>query len=207
MPHARPIARLRTAATAFAVLGLGLAVWAELSSRAWHADFNQWLIDEPMHVAVDLSKVGATTTRFCQTCSVSHGENIELAVVPVDGPTSTVDLTGLFMHISIADRNGANVSRITIHGEDVSLTESPVVLTQFVPFSEGDYTATIVVDSPAPALAGVEQILSAHYALCGLEMMPAQVAHVAAIFVGLLSGIGGVCVLPGLIRHGIWRAS
>lgn len=205
MPRRRPIARLRLALTTLWVFGLAFAGWAELSARAWYADFEQWLIDQPMRVGVDLSKVGTTTTSFGQTCAVSHGEIIELLVGPFDAPADQVNLAGLVMSVSIADASGAAVSKVSIHGEDVPLGPSPIILTQFHPFREGAFTATIAVESPAPALAGEEQCLSARYELCGLEAMPSALAHWTAMLVGFASGIGVLSVLPGLVRFGIRR--
>ena len=54
-------------------------------------------------------------------------------------------------------------------------------------------------------LAGREQTIYAEYQLCGLEQLPAIIAGAFATGAGVIGVVAAVCVLPGLLRCGIWR--
>ncbi len=158
-----------------------------------------------MRTPIDLSSSGEITTPFRQTCATAHAQVIELSVEPSSDSPTPIDLVGLRMSMTIAQADGVEVASLDVSGDDLPHEPSPLPIARFYPFAKGDYIARVSVTSPAPALAGRAQTLVARYELCGLELMPAAVLQVAAIGVGIISAVIGVCVLPGLIRHGVHR--
>jgi hypothetical protein len=72
------------------------------------------------------------------------------------------------------------------------------------PFRTGDYVVTIRVDSGAAALAEKQQTIYAKYQFCGLEQMPATIAGAIAFGAGIIGLVAAVCLLPGLLRRGIF---
>lgn len=205
MSTARRIAYLRLIGALFSIVGLALAFSFYRDAVHHRAAFEQWLVDEPMRTSIDLSSAGEVTMPFRQTCAAAHAQVIELSVEPHEDAPVPIDLVGLRMTITIGTPDGAEVASLDVSGENIPPAPSPLPIARFHPFATGDYVASILVISPAPALAGHAQTLVARYELCGLELMPAAVLQVAAIGAGIVSAVIGLCILPGLIRHGVHR--
>lgn len=77
-------------------------------------------------------------------------------------------------------------------------------LTMIQSFPVGRYTLRIDVTEPAVGLADMEQIISARYVLCGLEVMPAFLAGIIAVATAIPALIVGGFTLLGWKREG-WR--
>jgi len=196
------------------LIGLGIAIVCAVVS-AWHfyeasqreAEFRRWFDARPMEIAVDLSKPGEIAAPFHQTCSISHGEALYLQC---DRPRSSEgDSGGLFeglvAKVVVRDPAGADVETIAIDGKTIQRLYGAVVLAHFSPFREGDFIATLRVESGAPRLAGRRQVVYAKYLLCGMERMPAVIATAIAYGAGIIGLVATACILPGLWRTGIWQ--
>ena len=205
----RPIAYGRIVGLIVATAGLGTSAYFARESARLNAEFHQWLDDRPMQAEVDLSKPGEISVPFRQTCSVSHGEAIYLSVTPpLDSyPKPDSLLYELSAKIIIKDREGNEIIDSEIAGKRAQRRdgETDILLAFFYPFSKGDYTATIHVDSGVAELAGKQQVLYAKYFLCGLEQFPAIIAGVFSFVSGAIGLIAAVVVLPGLWRQGFRR--
>lgn len=192
-----------------AVAGVGVAGWFGVESARLNAEFQQWFKDRPLDLTVDLSQAGVVTVPFRQTCSVAHSEMIGLEIEP---PAETEEalsslLKGLSGRIVISGPGQPEVTTAMLKGDTAFrfVGSSQVILTQLERFARGDYSATIRVDSGAPALAGRKQTLYARYMLCGLEQMPAFINGVIACAAGLIGFVAASFSLPALLKNGFWR--
>lgn len=172
-----------------------------------NADFHEWLDARPMECALDLSQPGETNVPFQQTCSIAHGEAVLLDCEWDDGhqPNAAELLQGLQGSIVIKDADGTAIESVEINGAAAQFWDGKILLARFVPFRNGDYVATIRVDAGAAALAHHQQMVYVKYQLCGLEQMPAAIAGAFAMGAGIVGIIAAVCVLPGLLRWGLWH--
>jgi hypothetical protein len=80
----------------------------------------------------------------------------------------------------------------------------PILLSQFVPFENGDYVIEVDVARGAAALTGSEQTVFVKYELCGLERLPATFASIFAFACGIPGALVAALVIPGFVKHGIW---
>ena len=189
-----------------AVIGIGLSIWCARDAIRMNSQFHRWLTARPMATVIDLSKLGETSVPFHQTCSISHGEALFLKCDFEDqskqNPAKLLgDLSG---NVIIKDRDGSEIESVMINNKTVQDWDGQIMLAGFAPFRNGDYVATIRVDSGAAALAEKQQMIYAKYQLCGLEQMPATIAAAFAFGAGMIGLVAAVCVLPGLLRSGIW---
>jgi len=202
----RRIATGRIVGLLIAVVGIGVAIWCARDAIRMNAEFHQWLDACPMETIIDLSQPGETTVPFSQTCSISHGEALYLKC-DLDAD-SKENLEELFKDLSgnvvIRDSDGNEIESVKINNTTTQYWDGKIMLTGFAPFRNGDYVATIRVDSGASALADKQQTIYAKYQLCGLEQMPAIIAGAFAFGAGIVGVVSVVCVLPGLLRCGIW---
>ena len=205
----RQIATGRIVGLLIAIIGVCISIWCARDAVRMNAEFNQWLDARPMETAIDLSEPGETTVPFHQTCSISHGEALYLTC-DLDGE-SKVNTEELFAALSgnvvIKDSDGKEIESVEINCKTVQYWDGKIMLANFAPFRTGDYIATIRVDTGVAALADKEQTIYAKYQLCGLEQMPAVLTGAFAFSVGIIGLVAAVCVLPGLLRCGIWRCT
>lgn len=184
------------------------AHYARQSARR-NDDFHQWVEARPMEFVTDLSKPGEFTVPFRQTCSISHGEAVLLELEPglESGRKPEEALRALSARLIIKDARGEEVQMARVDPSTIYARqdEGPIVLTTFAPFAKGDYSATLLVESGAPELAGRRQLLYARYQLCGMEHFPAVVAGTFSVLSGFVSLIAAIVVVPGLLRHGFRR--
>jgi hypothetical protein len=203
----RQIATGRIVGLLIAIIGVGVAIWCARDAVRMNAEFHQWLDACPMETTIDLSKPGETTVPFHQTCSISHGEALYLDCGLDDESKKNIDelFAALSGNVVIKDSNGNEVESAEINSKTVQYWDGRIMLTGFAPFRNGDYNATIRVNSGVAALADKEQTIYAKYQLCGLEQMPAMIAGAFAFGAGIIGLVGAVSVLRGLLRCGIWR--
>ena len=198
----------RTIGTIIAIAGIAASIHFAGDCVRRRNEFHRWVTDRPMETAVDLSKSGSITVPFRQTCSISHGEAICLEITPNldDNQEPEELLKELVATVVIKDPAGkeiekAEITHKTIYGPP--LGKEDIILTGVSPFRNGEYAATIRVESGVPALADRKQVIYAKYQLCGLEQFPALIAGALSFGSGLVGLIGVVCVLPGLLRDGL----
>ena len=191
-----------------AVVAVGVSAWRGHDALRLNAEFHEWIVARPMETDIDLAQPGETTVPFHQTCGVSHGEGLYLECEILRD--SNRDIKGLFKNFSgnvtIKDVDGNEIESVTMNDETVRGGDGQVLLARFSPFRRGEYVAVIRIDSGAAALEGKSQQIYAQYQLCGLEQMPAVVAGVFAFGAGLVGLVAATCVLPGLLRFGVWRS-
>jgi hypothetical protein len=190
-----------------AFLGIGLGAWFAYDAVRRNAEFYEWLDARPMETAIDLSTPGETRVAFHQTCSISHGEALYVNVDSDEASGLSLEelFNGLSGNIVIEDSAGTEIGTARINSKTVQRWEGQIMLAGIAPFRNGDYIATIRVDSGAPNLAEKQQIIYAEYQLCGLEKMPAMIAGVIAFGTGLIGLVSSFCVLPGLLHSGLRR--
>ena len=201
------IATGRIVGLIIAIVGIGVSIWYACIALRMNAEFYQWLDARPMESVIDLSKPGETTVAFHQTCHISHGEALYLESDLDDESEQDTNrlLKDLSGSIVIKDLDGTDIESVAFNNETVQSWDGTIRIAEFAPFPDGDYVATIRVDSGAAALAGKQQTIYAKYELCGLERMPAMIAAVVALGAGIIGLVAAVCVLPGLLRCGIRR--
>lgn len=190
-----------------AIFGIGASIWCARDAIRMNAEFHQWFVARPMETAIDLSQSGETVVPFDQTCSISHGEALYLTCDLDDESKQNTeelfkDLSG---NVVIKDSDGNEIESVKINNRTVQYRDGMIMLNGFVPFRNGDYVATIRVDTGAAALADKQQTVYAKYQLCGLEEMPAMISGAFAFGAGVIGLVAAVCVLPGLLRCGIRR--
>lgn len=193
-----------------AIIAVGLlagAVNFALDYRRMDREFYKWFEARPLTVAADLSQPSTVTAPFHQTCQVSHGEAFYLTIKPASLNDGRNLLDGLAGTITIKDAAGNEVQSIKLAPVSNSFMNSgePIMLEYFHPFANGEYTATINVESGAASLRGREQTIHAQYHLCGMERMPATISAFLAIVCGIPGLIIGVIVAKNFIKHG-WAA-
>ena len=189
-----------------AITGITVSIWCAQAALRMNAEFHQWLDARPMHTAIDLSQPGETTVPFHQTCSISHGEALYLKCDLDDESKQNTEelLKNLSGNVVIKDSLGNEIESVQINYETTQYWDGKIMLAGFAPFRKGDYVATIQVDSGASTLSEKQQTIYAKYQLCGLERMPATITGAFAFGAGLIGLVSALCVLPGLLREGIW---
>lgn len=205
----RQIATGRIVGLLIAITGVGISIWCAQEAVRMNGEFYQWLDARPMESAIDLSKPGETTVPFHQTCSISHGQALYLDCDLDDDAKQNAEelfaaLSGRFV---INDSDGNEIESANINHKTVRHWDGTIRLVGFSPFRNGHYVATIRVDSGVAALADKQQTIYAKYQLCGLEQMPAMITGAFACGAGIIGLVAAVCVLPGLLRYGVWRST
>lgn len=197
----------RIAGLVTAFVGISLMIFFYYHSVRGYDEFEGWLEDRPMQLAVDLSKPGEYTAPFRQTCGSAHATTVLLEVRPQITPCLEPRdaLESLRAQIVIKRKDGSVVetteidtTRIYADGDDL-----PLVLTSLPSFATGEYTATVLVESGSPELAEKQQSLFVRYQLCGMERLTADLAGAAAVLAGLIGVPTLIVILPRLIRHGL----
>jgi hypothetical protein len=203
----RRIATGRIEGLLLAIVAIAVSIWCAGDAVWMTAEFHQALDARPMETTIDLSQLGETTVPFRQTCDISHAEALYLECDLADASQQNAEelLKDLSASIIIHDSDGKEIARADINNRTAHYSDSTIILTRFAPFRNGDYIATIRIESGAPALANKQQTIYAKYQLCGLEQMPAILAAAFAFAAGLIGLVTAVCVWPGLRRCGIWR--
>jgi len=185
---------------------IGVAAYLAYGSFRINRDFHEWMDARPVEIAVDLSRPETFTAPFHQTCGISHGEAFYLTVPKSpDGADCAELLQGLRGTITINDEQDKEMETLEISGEvyHVDNTEGLLMLVDFRPFPEGNYTLTLEVEEGAPALAGIEQTIHAEYQLCGMERIGAQIAGLFAFVFAIPGLIVGVSVVRGFAKYGL----
>jgi hypothetical protein len=172
-----------------------------------HAEFQSWIVARPMQLTMDLSKPGELTVPLHQTCTVSHGEDVFL-IPPAEFNADTVvedALASLTGSVSITNADGVEIARSDIDGGSAMTwgVGGDIRLGGMYPFPKGEYNALIQIETGVPELTGTEHTLYAAYNLCGLELLPARFSAFVAFGFGITALVAAVCVVPGLIRHGL----
>lgn len=207
----RRLAIGRTVGLLIAVAGVAGSVYYARDSYRRNNEFYQWFDDRPMESRVDLSQVGEITVPFHQSCSISHGEALFIHLTPgVESDEEVEELfNGLSATIVISDSDGKKIEQAKIDRSTFQRFNGSedIVLTEFTPFQRGEYVATLSVDASAPELGKRKQMIYAKYQLCGLEHFPVLISRAFSIGAGIIGLIASVCVVPGVVRHGVWRAS
>jgi len=183
----------------------GAAIYFAVESYAAARNFDEWLVAEPVNVEVDLSRIGVIESPFNQTCQISHGESILLNVADAPPDVNTL-LTGLDGTLAIVDADGKSVVSASLarwHKSDSVSTDASIVLADFLPFSNGDYTMRLEVTKPAIGLSKYKQRVHARYLLCGLEEMPAFILGVFAVGSGIVALLAGVICIPLSSNSGV----
>jgi hypothetical protein len=203
----RRIAVGRIIGLVLAAIGIGISIYFAREAMRMNAQFHEWLQARPMETVIDLSRPGETTVPFNQTCSISHGEDLYLKCDLDDTAKENPEelLKGLSATVVISKSNGEEIETLKINNKTAHHWDGKVVLAGFAPFRQGNYVATIRIDSGAPALADRAQTIYAKYQLCGLEQMPAMVAGGFALGAGIIGFVSAVCVIPGLLTGGFFR--
>jgi len=188
------------------LLAIATAVIAQ--GAHWRAAFRAVEAAEPARLTVDLSRTGEYTGALRQMYHYGHDEGLELHVSP---PLGEIDdawpaLQGVAGRVVIKSKGGW-----TLFEGPLGLVDSmawryrhygamPIAL--FRPFAPGDYTVSIRVDTPVPALAGRSQQVLARHWLCGCEGL---MAANFAFMIGGVIGLAGVIALIGGIVGGTHR--
>ncbi|MEQ9071906.1 MAG: hypothetical protein RLO18_34540, partial [Gimesia chilikensis] len=175
---------------------------------SWDANsrFEQAIKARPMEAVLDLSQPGTVTVPFQQTCSISHGEGIYLDLKEVKTDKERVEILGRFSgSIVIHDLAGNEIMKRGLSTSQASEMNGEVRLADLPTFAEGDYKATITVDTPGIASPHSRQTIYARYELCGLEQIPVVVFGFISFCAGFVALVSGSTTLPGWWRHGIWK--
>ena len=137
----------------------------------------------PMTLAADLSRAGRVTAPFHQLTSATHGEVVNVTFDPT--LESSESLLGLEARLVIAAPDGTTVREIPADADALdaylSLGGSTSGLFRFSPPAVGDYTATLDVTAPAPAMAGHRVVFTAAYEPCGLEFLACHMLALAGL--------------------------
>lgn len=169
------------------------------AANAWERRFDEWLLARPIELDVDLSAPGSFEGLFDQTCSIAHGEVIDLRIEDARGaPVEDAGvLEGLRAVVHITDQRGDEVfsERYPAPFDFTVPTGEVPALFGVWPFREGRYLLRLDVTSGAPALAGLRQRLVARYELCGLERAPAAIAFGLSVVCLVFSVCAGVPTL------------
>jgi hypothetical protein len=203
MPQGISIRRIFGAITATGLIAG--AIYCTLEYRRLDQEFFDWIDARPLKMSVDLSRPGQITAPFVQTCQISHGEAFYLTINPLADRNASDLLDGLAGTITINDSDGNEVQSLEIPSKIAPARDfdEPIMLAYIATFPEGEYSATIEVQEPAPALDGVEQSIHARYHLCGCERLPATVHGFFAFVCGIPGLVVALFVLIGFIRYGI----
>jgi hypothetical protein len=190
-----------------AVAVLAVAIDWGFDSQRLNARFYQAMTARPMETLIDISQTGEVTTPFRQTYSSAHGAAVYLqkaSNVPEAFDANLLrPLEGV---IIVKDAQGQEVTRAELTGRDVQLRDGQLLLTNLRMFSEGEYQATITINTGVPQLADVPQTVYAQYELCGLERFPATIMGVLAAGIGIL-GMGLLAVvLSAVWKLGVWKS-
>ena len=163
----------------------------------------------PVNIAVNFSKPGEIKAQYRQAHVHSQGEILELQLSPKlesDANPKAI-LAELAGEIVIASLDGKPVPSTQFNHETIGgwCNQEGVLLmlVALAPFPVGEYEMTIRVDTGAEYLADTEQRLVVRYAACECEMIGVLIATIILIGTGLIAVAIALCVLPGLIRHGI----
>ena len=171
------------------------------------AQFSDWLNAEPMQAQIDLSQPGSISIPFHQTCSSAHGEAIFLdcdftGVDKVNFKESFAEFSGT---IILSDLDNKEVLSAPLNSETAYFLGDEFILTYLDVFPIGDYQATIQISSGAEVLSGNSQRIFAKYMLCGLEALPAEISRILAVLFGIATIATTVLLLPGLLKHGVYK--
>lgn len=190
------------------VISLVVAVMFVNASFYFHSQFQQWTTARPLETKIDLSRPGSVTVPFHQTCSVAWSEYMMLECPLGDESDKVLEeqLQSLSGALVIRDQSGNEVVNQKLKGvHTTGVLDRGIVLIHFPTFREGDYQATISIDSGVPALAGYPQTVYARYLLTGLEQLPVYRYRALAVSAGVVCLIAGLVVLPDFCRFGIWK--
>jgi len=203
----RRIAIARIVGVFIAIGGIGVSILCALDAMRENAKLEQARDGRPMEATIDLSQPDETTVPFHQTFSRSHGEVLCVEFDHnIDAEADLDELfAGLFAKVVIKDSDGKEIESLEIDNTSAQVWNDNIMLAYFHPFDEGEYAATIRVESGAAALAGKQQTLYAKYQLCGLEGAIVLIGFAFAFVAGLVGLISARCAFPGLVRHGVWR--
>lgn len=203
----RKLAKLRLAFVIVAVTALVATAYFSYAAYQANEDFHRWLTARPMRVQLDLSQRGTVTVPFQQTCVSAHSEGIYLDCTILDQQKQIPKglLKGLSATIRITDPAGKEVLNQSLRDDFPWQLNGQVELVNFLPFDEGDYQATIEIDSGVPALADHPQTLYARYNLCGMEQAPVGMYGFLACCSGVITLFAVLIVLPDLWQFGIWK--
>lgn len=189
-----------------AVTSLTICLVALKLSWDANARFEQAITARPMEAVLDLSQPCTVTVPFEQTCSISHGEGIYLDLNDAETDKERAEILGRFSgSIVVHDLAGNEIMNRGLSTSQASEMNGEVRLADLPTFAEGDYRATITVDTHGITSPHSRQTIYARYELCGLEQMPVVVFGFISFCAGFVALISGSTTLPGWWRHGIWK--
>ena len=172
------------------------------------AEYRGWEDARPINVPVDFSQPGEIKRPYRQTCDTLHGEVLELLISPNlrldENPKEFLsDLTG---EVVMTTREGRPLLSKQFDRKSFDRRDGidqPIIIAWLDTFAVGEYSVMIRVDTGAEYLSGKEQRLVARYPLCFHEAFPPMAAGIGCFMAGGVALIVALCILPGLIRHGI----
>lgn len=189
-----------------AVTSLTICLFALKLSWDANSRFEQAITARPMEAVIDLSQPGTVTVPFEQTCSISHGEGIYLDLNDAETDKERAEILGRFSgSIVIHDLAGNEIVNRGLSTSQASEMNGEVRLADLPTFAEGDYRATITVDTHGIASPHSRQTIYARYELCGLEQIPVVVFGFISFCAGFVALVSSSTTLPGWWRHGIWK--
>lgn len=189
------IAIRRVVAVVFFAVLVGLGAYGWMTARGYEAD----LAVQPVSMAVDLSRIGATEANYVQSTPLPHGEGVWL-----DLPVGVESADGFEGELAILDSAKTVQARCEVHSKEAKGQSSRIGA--FPPLAKGHYTARFEVIKPVESLAGTAQQLRVEHELCGLEMMPIAIMKLFAMGSGAIAVVIGGFTGVGLARHGWWRS-
>jgi hypothetical protein len=197
-----PLPRRRLVAPAILTLltlALLLAtVWFGIYSVRGQRELEQAQQARTIRLPVDLAQPGQYQGLLRETHLPAHAARLNLLITPAPAQPGNSSFTGLQGHIRLADQTGNAPVDEDITGQSIIAVEEDGAvryqLLRYFPSAKGDYTLTLTITRPAPALAGHAQELLGQYEICGLESVPNAIAGLLAWVCGLIGagcGIGG----------------
>lgn len=202
----RRVASARVVGLFLAVTAFGVCAFCANVSAKYHRLFDI----RPMETEIDLSQPGETTAPFGYTRNNSPDVWLYFECDGL-GDNAGRDPKEVFKDLSatfaIETSYGYRIRSIDINDDTVESWDGKFVLGRFFLHRDGDYVAKISVDHGVQTLAGKRQTIYAKYRVCGLAVVPFVLARALGFGAGAIGLVSLLCVAPGLMRYGIWRAS
>lgn len=181
---------IRVGISSMGIAMMSVGVYCVVKGRAWHARFEQWLVDEPVRVRIDLEAGGVYAASFQQTCAIAHAQSLH--VVPIHGePLETTArlVSELSVDIRMMNAAGALIEVISLGPGMMWNKSSSTLVDRFHPVPDGDYTVRFIVEPMKHASPVRAADLVIRNELCGLERLPGTVS----------SGLGIIALIVGCI--------
>lgn len=190
----RIVARVIACLVAIPLLGLGvLILWEGIDSR-WECHVAEGA--EVCEMTLDVGEIGQHTGTLTQIAAFTCEQSVRLepTLRPDEDPMET--LKGLWIRVSIRDKNGTEVASCELPDPDTGgIQDNGAMQARFIPMAKGEYDVVVDVTRAVPALAGRPVRLVSGYVLCGIEWMSATI--------GIAIGAAGA-IIGGSIAAALW---